>query len=169
MSRAIGIDEHAAGVNADAQQFAETKIESGKPLEKPVLVVNQTKQQPASPAEWNRDLYTAAEVLLGVVHEMLRRIEDERNPADILDLEDDLRTPAFRLTVQNQGVGPARIAEVAMTVRGQPVANFNSIVDRCCAPGLLQAAQRGTKQKAPSANMANGAFIPNGTAHTGPP
>lgn len=62
------------------------------------------------------------------------------------DLEDDRRTPAFRLVVQNQGVGPARIAEVSMTVRGHPVADFSTLVDHCCAPGELSAANRGTKQ-----------------------
>jgi hypothetical protein len=62
------------------------------------------------------------------------------------DLETDLKTPAFRLTVENQGVGPARIAEVFMTVNGHPVPDFNTLVDHCCAPGLLQAAKGGAKQ-----------------------
>jgi hypothetical protein len=65
---------------------------------------------------------------------------------DTSDLEPDLRTPTFRLTVQNQGIGPARIAGVIITVNGQPVPNFNTLVDRCCAPGLLDAASRGSKQ-----------------------
>jgi hypothetical protein len=61
------------------------------------------------------------------------------------DLAADNRTPELRLTVQNEGVGPARIAEVTMTVNGKPVPDFNTLVDRCCAPGLLQV-KRGTKQ-----------------------
>lgn len=56
------------------------------------------------------------------------------------DLDTDERTPALRLTDQNEGVGPARIAEVTITVHGQPVPDFNTLVDRCCAPGLLDAA-----------------------------
>ncbi len=88
-------------------------------------------------------------VMKELVHQNEKLVEAESLPyLDIYtsDLEQDNHTPAFRLTVQNQGVGPARIAEVAMTVRGQPAADFNTIVDHCCAPGLLQAANRGTKQ-----------------------
>jgi hypothetical protein len=88
------------------------------------------------------------EVMKELVHQNERLVEAESLPyLDIYtsDLEDDLRTPAFRLTVQNQGVGPARIAEVVMTVRGQAVPNFNTLVDHCCAPGLLQA-KPGAKQ-----------------------
>lgn len=65
---------------------------------------------------------------------------------DTSDLDEDRRTPAFRLTVQNQGVGPARIAEVTMTVNGQQVPDLATLVDRCCAPGALQAAKRGAKK-----------------------
>lgn len=88
-------------------------------------------------------------VMKELVHQNEKLVEAESLPyLDIYtsDLEHDNQTPAFRLTVQNQGVGPARIAEVAMTVRGQPVPDFNTIVDHCCAPGLLRAANRGTKQ-----------------------
>jgi hypothetical protein len=62
------------------------------------------------------------------------------------NLESDLRTRALRMTVHNQGVGPARIAEVVVTVDGKPVPDFNTLVDHCCAPGLLLAAKRGTKE-----------------------
>jgi hypothetical protein len=89
------------------------------------------------------------QVMKELVHQNERLVEAESLPyLDIYtsDLKDDLRTPAFRLTVQNQGVGPARIAEVVMTVKGQPVPNFNTLVDHCCAPGMLQAAKLGKKQ-----------------------
>ena len=33
-----------------------------------------------------------------------------------------------------------------MMVKGRPVPDFKTLVDRCCAPGLLQAAARGTKR-----------------------
>ena len=88
------------------------------------------------------------QVMKELVHQNERLVEANSLPyLDIYtsDLEDDLRTPAFRLTVQNQGVGPARIAEVMMTVKGAGVPNFNTLVDHCCAPGLL-AAKPGTKQ-----------------------
>jgi hypothetical protein len=89
------------------------------------------------------------QVMKELVHQNEKIVEAESLPyLDIYtsDLQDDLRTPAFRLTVQNQGVGPARIAEVVMTVKGQPVPNFNTLVDHCCAPGMLQAANVGKKQ-----------------------
>ena len=89
------------------------------------------------------------QVMKDLVYQNERIVEAESLPyVDIStsDLDEDRRTPAFRLTVQNQGVGPARIAEVVMTVHGQPVGDFKTLVDHCCAPGLLQAAKRGTKQ-----------------------
>lgn len=88
------------------------------------------------------------QVMKELVHQNERLVEANSLPyLDIYtsDLEDDLRTPAFRLTVQNQGVGPARIAEVVMTVKGESVPNFNTLVDHCCARGLLRA-KPGTKQ-----------------------
>jgi len=89
------------------------------------------------------------EVMKDLVHQNERLVEAESLP--YLDmytsgLEDDRRTPAFRLTVQNQGVGPARIAEVIMTVKGQPVPDFATLVNRCCAAGVLPTEKRGTKQ-----------------------
>jgi hypothetical protein len=89
------------------------------------------------------------QIMRELVHQNERLVEAESLPYLQIytsDLEDDLHTPAFRVTVQNQGVGPARIAEVVMTVKGEPVGNFNTLVDRCCAPGLLQAPRGGTKQ-----------------------
>ncbi|HEY7005269.1 MAG TPA: hypothetical protein VH392_02190 [Sphingomicrobium sp.] len=62
------------------------------------------------------------------------------------DLANDARTPTLRLTVRNEGVGPARIAEVVMLVNGRPVPDFNTLVDRCCAPGLLTARKDSPKQ-----------------------
>jgi hypothetical protein len=90
-----------------------------------------------------------SQVMQELVHQNERLVEAESLPylqIDTSDLDTDLRTPAYRLTVQNQGVGPARVGEVVITVNGQPVPNFNTLVDRCCAPGLLQAASRGSKQ-----------------------
>ena len=89
------------------------------------------------------------QVMKELVHQNERLVQANSLPylqIDTSDLEADLRTPAFRLTVQNQGIGPARIAAVVIAVDGHPVPDFNSLVDRCCAPGLLQAARRGTKQ-----------------------
>lgn len=89
------------------------------------------------------------QVMKELVHQNERLVQANSLPylqIDTSDLEADLRTPAFRLTVQNQGIGPARIAAVVIAVDGHPVPDFNSLVDRCCAPGLLQAASRGTKQ-----------------------
>jgi hypothetical protein len=76
-------------------------------------------------------------------HEMNRLVQANSFPYVQIyssDLENDLKTSAFRLTVQNQGVGPARIAEVQIAVDGKPVPDFNTLVDHCCAPGLLAAA-----------------------------
>lgn len=90
-----------------------------------------------------------SEVMKDLVYQNERIVEAESYPyVDIStsDLEEDRNTPAFRLTVQNQGVGPARIAEVEMTVHGQPVPDFKTLIDHCCAPGLLQTSKRGTKQ-----------------------
>ena len=89
------------------------------------------------------------EVMKELVHQNQKLVQANSIPyLDIYtsDLEDDLRTSAFRLTVQNQGVGPARVAEVVMTVKGQPVPNFSTLVDHCCVPGLVQAAKLGKKQ-----------------------
>ena len=88
-------------------------------------------------------------IMSELVHQNEKIVEAESLPylqIDTSTLESDLRTPALRLTVQNQGVGPARIAEVTVKVNGKPVPDFNTLVDHCCAPGLLQAAKRGTKQ-----------------------
>jgi hypothetical protein len=90
-----------------------------------------------------------SEVMKDLVYQNERIVEAESLPyVDIStsDLDEDRRASAFRLTVQNQGVGPARIAEVVMTVHGQPVGDFKTLMDHCCAPGLLQSAKRGTKQ-----------------------
>lgn len=62
------------------------------------------------------------------------------------DLASDMKTPMLRLAVRNEGVGPARIAEVVMTVNGRPVPDFNTLVDHCCAPGLLDARKNSPKQ-----------------------
>lgn len=90
-----------------------------------------------------------SQVMQELVHQNERIVEAESLPylqIETSNLEEDLRTPALRLSVENQGVGPARIGEVAMTVNGQQVPDFNTLVDHCCAPGLLQAAKVGTKQ-----------------------
>jgi hypothetical protein len=88
-------------------------------------------------------------VMQELVHQNERIVEAESLPyLDIYtsDLASDQRTPTLRLTVQNEGVGPARIAEVLMTVNGKPVPDFNTLVDHCCAPGLLQSRGVGAKQ-----------------------
>lgn len=90
-----------------------------------------------------------SEIMRELVHQNERIVEAESLPyLDIStsDLAEDRRTSAFRLIVQNQGVGPARIAEVMMTVHGQPVANFKTLIDHCCVPGLFQSTKRGKKQ-----------------------
>jgi hypothetical protein len=61
-------------------------------------------------------------------------------------LASDLRTPTLRLSVRNEGVGPARISEVVMTVNGRPVPDFNTLVDHCCAHGLLEARKSSPKR-----------------------
>ena len=89
------------------------------------------------------------EVMKELVHQNEKIVEAESLPyLDIFtsDLDEDHHTPAFRLVVQNQGVGPARVAEVVMTVNARPVPDFKTVVDRCCAPGLLQAAALGKMQ-----------------------
>ena len=89
------------------------------------------------------------QVMKELVHQNERLVEAESLPyLEIYtsDLAKDERTPELRLTVQNEGVGPARIAEVVMMVHGQPVPDFNTLVDHCCAPGLLDGAKVGTKQ-----------------------
>lgn len=88
-------------------------------------------------------------IMRELVHQNERIVEAESLPyLEIYtsDLSSDLRTPTLRLTVQNEGVGPARVAEVLMTVNGKPVPDFNTLVDRCCAPGLLQARKDSAKQ-----------------------
>jgi hypothetical protein len=88
------------------------------------------------------------QVMKELVHQNQKLVEAESLPyLDIYtsDFESDLHTPAFRLAVTNQGVGPARIAEVVMSVKGKAVPDLPTLVDRCCAPGLLAAVQRGTK------------------------
>jgi hypothetical protein len=89
------------------------------------------------------------QVMKELVHQNEKLVEANSLPyLDLYtsDVADDHRTPEFRLTVHNQGVGPARVAEVVMMVKGRPVPDFKTLVDRCCAPGLLQAAARGTKR-----------------------
>jgi hypothetical protein len=88
------------------------------------------------------------QVMKELVHQNEKLVEANSLPylqIDTSDLEPDLQTPTFRMTVENQGVGPARIAAVAINVNGEEVPDFNTLVDHCCAPGLLQAASRGTK------------------------
>src|SRR3954467_5248927 len=61
------------------------------------------------------------QVMKELVHQNEKLVEANSLPylqIDTSTLEPDLRTPAFRLTVQNQGVGPARIAEVTVRVKG---------------------------------------------------
>ena len=89
------------------------------------------------------------QIMSELVHQNERMVEAESLPyleISTSDLSADLKTPTLRLTVQNEGVGPARIAEVAMLVNGRPVPDFNTMVDHCCAPGLLQAKVGGQKQ-----------------------
>jgi hypothetical protein len=88
-------------------------------------------------------------VMQELVHQNQRLVEANSLPyLEIYtsDLAADGRTPELRLTVHNEGVGPARVAEVVMMVNGRPVSDFNTLVDHCCAPGLLQAAGHGLKQ-----------------------
>ncbi len=88
-------------------------------------------------------------IMSDLVHQNERLVEANSLPWLAVygsELESDLHTPAFRLTVENQGVGPARVAEVFMTVNGKPVSDFNAVVDDCCAPGLLNSAKHGAKQ-----------------------
>src|SRR5690348_15503363 len=71
------------------------------------------------------------QVMKELVHQNEKIVEAESLPyveMDTSDLEADRRTPAFRLTVQNQGVGPARVAEVTMTVNGRPVPDFSTLI-----------------------------------------
>jgi hypothetical protein len=89
------------------------------------------------------------QVMKELVHQNEKLVEAESLPyLEIYTsgLAKDERTPELRLTVQNEGVGPARIAEVVMMVHGQPVPDFNTLVDHCCARGLLASAKPGTKQ-----------------------
>ena len=89
------------------------------------------------------------EVMTRLVHQNERLVEAESLPylqIEMSNLEKDLHSPALRLSVLNQGVGPARIAEVVMTVNGKPVRDFNTLIDHCCAPGLLQTEAVGNKQ-----------------------
>ena len=90
-----------------------------------------------------------SQIMRELVHENSRMVEAESMPfLDIYssELASDQRTPALRLAVRNEGVGPARIAEVVMTVNGTPVPDFNTLIDRCCARGLLQAKGADPKQ-----------------------
>jgi hypothetical protein len=89
-----------------------------------------------------------SQIMRELVHQNEKQVQAESLPyLEIYtsDLAPDNRTPELRLTVQNEGVGPARLAEVVMTVDGRPVPDFNALLDRCCAPGLLQVDRR-TKQ-----------------------
>ena len=89
------------------------------------------------------------QIMRDLVRQNERMVEAESLPyleISTSDLSADLKTPTLRLTVQNEGVGPARIAEVVMLVHGRPVPDFNTMVDQCCAPGLLQAKVGGQKQ-----------------------
>ncbi|HEY6047655.1 MAG TPA: hypothetical protein VIV07_01260 [Sphingomicrobium sp.] len=86
-----------------------------------------------------------SQIMRELVHQNEKQVQAESLPyLEIYtsDLAADNRTPELRLTVQNEGVGPARLAEVVMTVDGRPVPDFNALVDRCCAPGLLRADPR---------------------------
>jgi hypothetical protein len=90
-----------------------------------------------------------SQIMRELVHENERIVAAESLPyLDIYSSEvaSDLKTPALRLSIQNEGVGPARIAEVSMTVNGKPVPDFNTLVDQCCAPGLLRAKGVDAKQ-----------------------
>jgi hypothetical protein len=89
-----------------------------------------------------------SQIMRELVHQNERIVEAESLPyVEIYtsDLDDDHRTPTYRMTIQNQGVGPARIAEVSMFVNGRPVSDFNTLIDQCCAPGLMKA--RGADKK----------------------
>ena len=80
-----------------------------------------------------------SQIMRELVHENERIVEAESLPyIDIYssDMASD-NSPTLRLAVQNEGVGPARIAEVVMTVNGTPVPDFNTLIDQCCARGLL--------------------------------
>jgi hypothetical protein len=90
-----------------------------------------------------------SQIMRELVHENERIVAAESLPyLDIYssDVASDLKTPTLRLSIQNEGVGPARIAEVAITVNGKPVPDFNTLIDQCCAPGLLRAKGADSKQ-----------------------
>jgi len=90
-----------------------------------------------------------SQIMRDLVHQNERIVEAESLPyveISTSNLAQDDRTPELRLTVQNEGVGPARIAEVVTTVNGKPVPDFNTLLNRCCAPGLFQASTKSAKQ-----------------------
>ena len=89
-----------------------------------------------------------SQIMRELVHENERIVEAESLPyIDIYssDMASD-NSPTLRLAVQNEGVGPARIAEVVMTVNGTPVPDFNTLIDQCCARGLLHSKGADAKQ-----------------------
>jgi hypothetical protein len=89
-----------------------------------------------------------SQIMRELVHENERIVAAQSLPyLDIYssDLASD-RKPVLRLAVENEGVGPARIAEVVVTVNGEPVPDFNTLVDECCARGLLQSKGSDAKQ-----------------------
>lgn len=88
------------------------------------------------------------QIMRDLVYQNERIVEAESLPyLDIFssDTADD-RSSNLRLAVQNEGVGPARIAEVVMTVDGKPVPDFSSLIDECCARGRLQSKGADAKQ-----------------------
>jgi hypothetical protein len=88
-------------------------------------------------------------VMQELVHQNERLVEANSLPyleISTSNVAADGRTPELRLTVQNEGVGPARVADVVMTVNGKPVPDFNTLVDNCCEHGAVQGAARGSKQ-----------------------
>jgi hypothetical protein len=90
-----------------------------------------------------------SQIMRELVHENERIVEAESLPyLDIYtsEMATDQQAPALRLAVRNEGVGPARVAEVVMTVNGRPVPDFNTLIDQCCAPGRLQGKRADGKQ-----------------------
>lgn len=89
------------------------------------------------------------QVMKDLVHQNERLVEANSLPyleISTSELAADGRTPELRLTVQNEGVGPARVADVVMTVGGKPVPDFNTLVANCCEHGMVKGPAKGLKQ-----------------------
>lgn len=87
------------------------------------------------------------EVMKELVHQNEKLVEANSLPYLELvrsDIDPANARPRLQVATINQGVGPARVAEVTLSYRGKPISDLPHLLEACCAPGILKAPESAT-------------------------